>query len=329
MKINKKIMAIATAMLALLASCSGSDETVTNVKVTLMLNWTPNAHHAGIYLAQANGWYEDAGIDLEIIGNSAAGVEVAVAEGVADIGIAQSESIIPARNQGIDVKAVATILPVNDSSLVFLSSEKINSSRDLEGKTYGGYDGALEVELVSKLVECDGGDPSKVRFVSVGNVDYLAGLDLDRFDFAWVFEGWDVLRAKTIDDVAVSSLAFDDYQDCIPNWYTPLLLTKTENADSDMTSKFLEVTARGYKSVAEDPAKAAEIFLQEVPETDEALITEAIKYYAPLYNAGDDWGKMDAETWTEFGEFLAAANQNIPDDSKLWEEAFTNESLPG
>ncbi|MES4792467.1 MAG: myristoyl transferase, partial [Chloroflexota bacterium] len=85
-----------------------------------------------------------------------------------------------------------------------------------EGKTYGGFGGVLERQLISELVKCDGGDPSKVKFVEVGNVDYLAGMESGRFDFVWVFEAWDVLRAREVEGKDVGSLKFIDYTKCIP-----------------------------------------------------------------------------------------------------------------
>src|SRR5687767_3748753 len=57
--------------------------------VTLMLNWTPNNHHAGIYIAQEQGWYREAGIDLTIVEPSQAGADAVVATGGADFGISQ------------------------------------------------------------------------------------------------------------------------------------------------------------------------------------------------------------------------------------------------
>ena len=125
--------------------------------VTLMLNWTPNNHHAGIYLALANGWYADAGIALEVIEAAAAGADQVVGAGRADFGISQAESVIPARANGVPVVSIATILRFNDSSLMALTADGIARPRDLAGKTYGGYGGSLERELIDALVACDGG----------------------------------------------------------------------------------------------------------------------------------------------------------------------------
>ena len=198
---------VVTAALALgsTAACGsssdaggGSDAEGDPRSVTLMLNWTPNAQHAGVYAAQGLGFYEDAGLDVEIVDPADTGVEPVVAAGRAEFGIAQAESLLPARAAGVPVVSIGTLLPHNDSSLMALAESGIERPRDLAGRTYGGYGGALETELVRRLVECDGGDPDAVDFVEVGNVDYLSGLQRGRFDFVWVFNGWDALAAEEV-----------------------------------------------------------------------------------------------------------------------------------
>ncbi len=245
--------------------------------VTLMLNWTPNNHHAGIYIALANGWYKDVGIDLKVVEPAAAGADQVVGAGSADFGISQAESVIPARANGIPVVSIATILPYDDSSLMALASEGITRPRDLEGKTYGGYGGPLETELIDRLVKCDGGDPSKVKFVEVGNIDYVAGLEQKRFDFVWVFEGWDALRAREVLHKQISTLKFVDYLQCIPDWYTPVFITNeaTIRDRPELVEKFLAATARGYRRAIEDPDEAAADLLKAVPELDPALVKAA------------------------------------------------------
>src|SRR5690606_29273689 len=106
--------------------------------------------------------------------------------------------------------------------LISLPEDGIERPADLQGKTYGGFGGPLEIELIRTLVECDGGDPDQVTFVEVGAAQYLAGLQDDQYDTVWVFEGWDRLRFEEIDGVEINSLRFIDYLDCIPDWYTPL-----------------------------------------------------------------------------------------------------------
>ncbi len=304
--------------------------------LSLMLNWTPNAHHVGIYAALAAGYYAEEGLDVTVVEPAMSGVEQAVASGAVQVGMAQAESLLPARAEGVPVRSIATVLPVNDSALYGLAEDGIERPRDLEGKRYGGFGGALETEIVSELVRCDGGDPDQVEMVEVGNVDYLAGLQADQFDVAWVFSGWDALRAEVVQDVEVSQIRFADYASCIPNWYTPLFLAaeSTLAGDPALLEAFLAATARGYAAASMDPAAATEAMLVLVPELEPALLEAAVAYYAPRFvdqagatsPASGRWGLQDEATWVSFADFLTEAG--VARRAVDGAEAFTNDVLP-
>ena len=322
-------LALAVGLLTVAACSSSGDGGATagdNRDVTLMLNWTPNAQHAGIYAAEALGYYEDAGIDLTIVEPADTGVEPVVAQGDADVGLAQAESLLPARAAGVPVVSIATLLPHNDSSLMALADSGIERPRDLEGATYGGYGGALETELVRRLVECDGGDPDRVEFVEVGNVDYLTGMERDRFDFAWVFNGWDALAAEAVQGVDVATIPFLDHLDCIPDWYTPLMLTSESmiEEDPELVRDLLAATARGYDVAIEDPDQAARLLLDAVPELDRDLVEASAEYHASRFvEPGRPWGHQEAEVWEEFGAFLVEAG--LLDEAVDTDAAFTDD----
>ena len=152
------------------------------------------------------------------------------------------------------IVSIAAIMPVNDSSLMAVDPS-IKRPRDLQGKKYGGFGGELERQLISALVRCDGGDPAKIDFVDVGNVDYIAGMDQKRFDFVWVFEGWDVVRAREVMGRPVSTIPFANYLQCIPNWYTPVFIASEQTVKNDpaLVKAFLTATSRGYQYAAAQP----------------------------------------------------------------------------
>lgn len=321
-------MRLLLAAALLLAGCSaGAQETEGPRPVTLMLNWTPNTHHAGIYAALENGWYAEAGLDVEILEPAEAGADQAVGTGQAQFGISQAESLLPARAAGVPVVSIATLLPSNDSSLMTLAGDGISSPRDLEGKVYGGYGGALETELISRLVECDGGDPATVEFVEVGDVDYLGGLEQDRFDAVWVFEGWDVLRAREVEGADVASIPFDEHLDCIPDWYTPILVTSEDliAEDPELVADFTQATARGYELAVSEPRQAADLLLEAVPELDRELVEASADYHAERF--GSPWGVQREEVWAEFATFVQEAG--LTETEVDAGEAFTNQFLEG
>lgn len=295
---------------------------------TLMLNWTPNAQHAGIYVALANGWYEEAGIDLQVVEPAMAGAAQVVGAGSAEFGISVAEAVLPARAEGVPVVSIATVLPYNDSSFMALGDSGITRPADFAGRTYGGYGGALETELLRTLVACDGGDADAVDMVEVGNVDYLAGLEQGRFDFVWVFEGWDALRAREIEGRDITTVPFVDYLDCIPDWYTPLFITSEQMvADHpDIVRAFMEATARGYVEAISDPAGAAAALLAAAPELDADLVRASMDYHAPKFVGEGGWGMQDGEVWSAFARFLVQAG--LLEQDVDTEAAYTNEFLP-
>ena len=339
-------LALLTATALVLAACGGDDDTTgdttgatvaapadaapTTRPVTLVLDWTPNTNHGGIYLAEANGWYEEAGIDLEIIQPGTGGGLQAVASGSAEFAIDVQENIVPAQAEGVPVVSVAAIVQHNTSSLLSLASSGIAGPADLPGHRYGGWGGPLERALLDRLVECGGGDPAGVDFVEVGNTDYRVGLESGAFDVVWVYDGWDKLRLEQA-GVDVSTIPFIGHTDCIPDWYTPLIATSTElsSADPELVAAFIGATSRGYEAAIADPTAAADALLAAAPELDEQLVRASAEYLAGQYTAdAPRWGEQSAEVWEAFVGFLAEAGllSERPADISGW---FTNEFLPG
>lgn len=321
---------LAVVALIVVAACGGDDEPTTGSvrSVTLVLDWTPNTNHGGIFLAAANGWYDDAGIDLEIVQPGETGGLQAVAAGAAEFAISVQESIVPAQAQGVPVVSVAAIVQHNTSSLLALASSGIEDPADLPGRRYGGFGGQLEQALIKRLVECAGGDPSGVEVVEVGNTDYRLGMERGDFDVVWIFDGWDKLRLEQA-GVEVTTIPFIEHTDCIPDWYTPLIATSSAlaEADPELVAAFLEATARGYQAAIDDPTAAADALLAAAPELDERLVYASAEYLADQFQAdAEQWGVQSERVWSEFVEFLLTAG--LIESSPSMADAYTNKFLP-
>ena len=329
----------AMACLALvLAACSDSgsgsksasgDKPASLAKIKVVLDWTPNTNHSGMYLAKARGWYRAAGLDVSFLEPGDSSNLQLLAAGKADVAVSTSEDVVPARAQGLPVQSVAAIIEHNTSSLVSLASAGLTRPRDLQGHTYGGYGGQLEKALVSKLVACDGGDPSKVSFADVGEADYRIGLQRHQYDVVWIFDGWDGVRLSDIDHLQLNRMPFIDHTDCIPDWYTPVLATSTamESKRAADLKSFLAITARGYRAAMTDPSAAADALLAASPDLDKALVERSAKYLSTRYAQNPaQWGQQSADTWTRFIAFLGEAG--IVDKPVSAPDVFTNRFLP-
>jgi len=333
----RRSVAVAAAVVAALvaAACSPRSGTADDrATVTVMLDWTPNTNHSGIYLAQAKGLYERAGLDVVIVEPSDDGGLPQLAAGNVDIVITVAEQLLPARAAGVDVVSVAAILAHNTSSLVVPADRGVNRPRDLEGRTYGGFGGELEKALVDRLVRCDGGDPARVRYVEVGNVDYRIGLERRDYDAVWVFDGWDVIRLTELEGMKLVRFPFYDpavapADRCLPDWYTPIIATSAEvlKERPDVIRAFLRATSVGYTVADDEPASAADSLLAAVPELDPELVRRSAAYLAGRYTDDAPWGLQRTATWVDFAAFLTAAG--LLDAGVDPTAAFTNEYLPG
>jgi ABC-type nitrate/sulfonate/bicarbonate transport system substrate-binding protein len=329
-------LSLTAALAALsLGACGGDDDdddaNGTELRdVTLMLDYIPNTHHAGIYIAQREGYYEDAGLNVTIIEPAATGVEQVVGNGQADFGVSYQEFVIPARGAGIPVVSIAAIKQHNDSSLVSLAEDGIARPADLAGHTYGGFGGPLETQLIRQLVECDGGDPDSVTLLEAGSPG-LIGLQDDDYDFVWIFESWDAIQWRDIDGVDLNSLLFIDYTDCIPDWYTPLLITSEDMIanNPETVRAFLAATTRGYEAAIADPDLVTATMTEALPEINEELVQLSAEYHSNEHkyvDEGRQWGLQDEAIWTGFTTFLLEAG--LIDEEIDVPAAWTNDFLP-
>ena len=310
---------------------SGRDKKLASV--TLVLDWTPNTNHSGFYLAREKGFYKERGLDVTIIEPGPDGGLPQLEAGNAQFAVSVAESLLPARAAGAKVVSVASIIQHNTSSLIVPRDRNIARPRDLEDKTYGGFGGELEKALIDKLVACDGGDPTKVNYVEIGNVDYKVGLERKDYDAVWVFDGWDALRLSEIDGMALVPMPFFSTTGitagCLPDWYTPLLATSESMISSkpDVVRSFVEATAHGYELARTDAAAAAAALLKGAPELDKTLVEKSAVYLSTRYaDAGTPWGTQDPAVWSAFSTFLSDAKilPSPVDTTKV----FTTEFLP-
>jgi NMT1/THI5 like. len=274
-------------------------------KVTLVLDWTPNTNHTGAYVALEKGYYDDEGLDVEIIQPSDMGADAMVASGTAQFGYSYQESVTLARAEDVPLVSIASVIQHNTSGFGALREKNIKSPADFEGKKYGGWGSPIEEATIKYLMEKAGADPAKVEILSVGTADFFQASSSGRIDFAWVFEGWDVVAAK----IRGIEMDYIDLGKTEPvfDYYTPVIVTSEDMIKNNekLVEAFMRATIKGYEFAMENPEEAAEIFINAVPEVDPDLIRESQKFLAGKYQ--DDapyWGMQKKEVWQRYMDWL-------------------------
>lgn len=326
----KKVWLVAVLGLSLiLTACGGEkkkEEGEALEKVQFVLDWTPNTNHTGLYVAQEKGFFADEGLNVDILLPGEAGADQLVASGKAQFGVSAQEAITDARVQDIPIVSIATILQHNTSGFASLKKDAIESPKDYEGKSYGGWGAPLEQAIISTLMEKENADTKNVEFINMGNSDFFTAVERD-IDFAWIYYAWTGIEAE-LRGIDLNMQYLNDYSDKL-DFYTPVLTTNekmiTENPDT--VRSFVKAVAKGYQFAIDNPEEAATILLKAVPDLDEELVKASQEWISPKYQ--DDaprWGEQKLSIWEGYAEWLT--DNDLLDDAFIAEDAFTNEFLP-
>ncbi len=165
---RKSLFAVAllSSLLLLLVGCNAAKETGPKQeqlkKIKVLLDWTPNTNHTGVYVAQKRGYYKEQGLEVEIIQPSEGGASQLVAAGQGDFGFSYQEEVTIARTAGVPVKALAAVIQHNTSGFASPVEKGIKSPKDFEGKKYGGWGSPAEEEMIKALMNQEKADFKKV-----------------------------------------------------------------------------------------------------------------------------------------------------------------------
>ncbi|MBO0779527.1 MAG: ABC transporter substrate-binding protein [Ktedonobacteraceae bacterium] len=306
-------------------------------KVRLALDWTPNTNHTGIYVALKQKWYQQQGIDLQILPySSSVTPDTLVAQGNAEIGIGFTEGIVSDAAAKAPVVSIGAIMQHNTSALITLADSGINSPRDLDGKIYGGFGAPYEEPVISQVIKHDGG---KGQFRNIPlDVDAVDALKAHRIDFAWVYQGWEVLQAER-EGMKLNVFPIVNYG--IPDYYTPLFIASQNEikGQPDLLRRFMAATARGYEYAGSHPGEAAQMLIDTAPKgtfPDPGLVTASQTYVSPRYSdPGHKWGLQDAQVWHGYPEFILKSGGITDASGKVVtrldtsiDDLYTNQFLP-
>ncbi|MED4534075.1 ABC transporter substrate-binding protein [Metabacillus fastidiosus] len=332
----KKLTVLLLSALLLLAGCSGGQESAEsgkdkqtenkNEKVTVVLDWTPNTNHTGLYVAEEKGYFKEEGLDVDIILPGEAGAEQLVASGKADFGVSHQETVTEARIQELPVVSIGAIIQHNTSGFASPVEKNIKSPKDFAGKTYGGWGGPAEKPVISTLMNVEKANVDDVSFVNMGETDFFTALKRD-IDFAWIFYAWTGIEAELRGE-KLNMIYLTDYSKNL-DYYTPLLIANEGKIkdNADQVKKFMNAVSKGYNFAIENPAEAADILIKENPDLDAELVKKSQEWLSPRYK--DDaprWGEQKQEVWENYAKWMF--ENKVLEKELDAKSAFTNEFLP-
>ncbi len=298
-------------------------------KMSLMLDYVPNADHAGIYAAQAGGQFKDAGLDVTIRQppDPAAPIKQ-VAAGRADLAISYEPEVLRARDKGLKVVAVGAIVRKPLTSIISLPKSKIRSPADLKGKTVGTAGIDYQDAYLQTILDQAGVDSSTVKKRNLG-FGLVPGLVSGKVDAVlggfWNVEGIELAQKKRRPRIIRVDRAG------VPT-YDELVLVANQDAlerDGKRIRAFIGAIARATKGLKSNPAAGTRALLKANPDLDPRLQRASVRATLPLFMPvrGKPFGYQDPGEWQAFAAWMRDNRlvKNIPDA----EGAFDNRFLPG
>jgi len=296
-------------------------------KIRIVLDWTPNTNHTGLYVAQANGYFEEAGLEVEIMQPPEGSTTALVGAGGAEFGISFQDTIAPtfASDSPMPITAVAAIIQHNTSGIISLKESGIDSPKKLAGHSYATWDSPIELAIIKKIVEDDGGNYEDIKLIPNTVTDVVTALQTD-IESVWVYYAWDGI-ATEVANLETNYLNFADYGIEL-DYYNPIIIANNDYLieNPDTAKNFLDAVRQGYEFAIANPNEAADILLKAVPELNETLVRESQKWLANQYKAEvEQWGYIDPARWDAFYTWLSKNNlieNEIPNGT-----GFTNDFL--
>ncbi len=326
------LAALATS--AALAACGAKEDptataTPKREKLTLVLDYFPNADHAGIYAAQATGAFARAGLDvaIKVPGDPADPLKL-VASGKADLAVSYEPELFLARDKGIELVGVAALAQKPLTSVMALGSAKVRTVADLAGKTVGTAGIPYQSAYLRTILEAAGIAPNRVKEVNVGFnlVPAMLSKKVDATLGAfWNYEGVQLAREKK----APTIIRMENVG--VPT-YDELVLVAPQEAlgkRGKLYRRFIQALRQGTEAVRKDPETGIEPLLAANPDLERGLQLAAVRATLPVFFPADPkrpFGWQDPEEWRAYGAWMRRNGlvRNPPSQALL-----TNEFLPG
>jgi len=328
-------IALAVALIALaLAACgekseseSGGDQTQS---LSLALDFYPNPDHAGIYMAQERGFFDEAGLDVSISAPSDPSAPLKlVASGKSDLAISYEPEVLLAHEQGLPVTAIAALVNRPLTSLIWLQSSGIKGVAGLKGRTVATAGIPYQEAFLKTILNRAGVPPESVEAVNVGFglLPALIGGQAEAMLGGYSnVEGVDLRqRGKAPVITPVDQLGVPTYDE--------LVIVANSNAlgeDPEPFRLFLAALERGTDAAVADPEAATAAITAANHDLEPKLTAAEMKATLPLLAARDGshpYGYMDPKQWEAFGAWMR--DEELISGLPKAPELLTNSYLSG
>jgi putative hydroxymethylpyrimidine transport system substrate-binding protein len=320
------IVVILTSTAVLVAGCGGSGGATAADRpapsASLVLDFTPNPVHVGIYTALARHYDTAAGVHLHVIVPGASTDSISLLEkGRVNFAILDIHDLAIAREHGQDIVG---ILPIVEQPLAaVIAAPGITSPRQLDGRTVGITGDPSDTAVLDSIVSGAGGKPSDLHTITIGYdaVSDLLGGRVAAATAFWNDEGVTLNRSRP----GFHSFRVDDYG--APS-YPELVVCATAQslkAHPGLARSVVDTLVHGYGTALSDPSLGQRSLESEVPGLGHALDTAELAALRPAFTGPEGhFGVLDIpllKTWAKW-EARFGIVRGVPDVGTMFDTAF-------
>ena len=316
-----------------LAACGERKESTAGPRaerVDLVLDYLPNADHAGIYAAIEEGDFRAAGLDVKPRTPSDPSAPLKLlAAGKADLAISYEPELLLARAKGAALVSVGALVQRPLTSIVSTGRAAIRRPAQLEGRRVGTAGIPYQDAYLKTILEQSGADPARVRSVNVG-FNLVPALLTRRVDAVlgmfWNVEGVE-LRRRNRDPVI---LRMDEVG--VPTYNELIVVAREDDVRQrgQLLRRFMRALTRGHERLRDDIDSGVAALVKANPDLERGLQRAQVQATLPVFFPRDrdrPFGFQDPREWRRYAQWMA--DNELIVTPRIAMRAFTNEFLPG
>jgi putative hydroxymethylpyrimidine transport system substrate-binding protein len=299
-------------------------------KVNLVLDYFPNADHAGIYNAIDGGQFAKAGLDvkLRVPPDPSSPLKLLAAKR-ADLAISYEPELLLARAKGAKLVAIGALVQKPLTSIISIGDKAVSKPAELEDKTVGTAGIPYQDAYLQTILDQAGVDPKRVKTINVG-FGLVGSMLTKKVDATlgafWNVEGVDLQRRNKHPKILrMDKLGVPTYNE---------LVVVAREADvrkrGALLRRFMRALALGHQALRANSTAAVAALVKANPDLDEKLQRAQVKATLPVFfpaKASRPFGYQDPGAWRRYTRWMVD-NKLIPNTPSA-NRAFTNEFLPG
>jgi putative hydroxymethylpyrimidine transport system substrate-binding protein len=269
-------------------------------KLTVLLDWFVNPDHGPLVVAEAGGYFERAGLDVELIAPAdPSAPPKLVAAGQADVAISYQPDMMLNLKEGLPLVRFGTLVETPLNSLVVLKDGPVKTLSDLKGKRVGYSVAGFEDVYVAVLLKSVGLEPSDVTLISV-NFNLTGSLLAGQVDAViGAFRNFELTQLAL---EGAEGFAFFPEENGVPPYDELIYVTHAEKKDDPRLGRFLAAIEDATIFLTNHPDAALDMFIDAHPDLDDELNRRA--WFDTLPRFAKRPAAIDQRRYDRFGAFL-------------------------